>query len=172
MKRLISTVVAGVIAWTGCIPDRVYAASVMLHIPQSYATVRAGESVYFEIEFLYPENRRRQDVTITYAIQREGEVIAQADFLKAIETQASFMDSVPVPDTASAGTYSMHVRIVDDTGAVVAKDVSTTFVVTRGHDAPRTYFLVLLSAVVVVGVSVLLEVRGLRRAIERTGIRP
>ena len=69
----------------------VSALSVVVHVPEKYVSVVAGERFYFEVEVKYPENPSRKDLSLEYKIlTRDGDVIAQSKVLKAIETQASF----------------------------------------------------------------------------------
>ncbi len=70
------------------------ALSVIVHVPEKYTDVVAGERFYFEIEVKYPENPSRKDLRLNYEILKDNEIIAQAKVLKAIETQASFMDFI------------------------------------------------------------------------------
>src|SRR3989339_157453 len=71
----------------------VSALSVAVHVPEKYTDVVAGERFYFEIEVKYPENPKRKDLKLNYEIiDSDGKLIAQSKVLKAVETQASFID--------------------------------------------------------------------------------
>jgi len=78
----------------------VSALSLVVHVPEKYTDVHAGERVYFEIEVKYPENPTRKDLRLNYDILKDNAIISQAQVLKAIETQASFIDFIVIPEGA------------------------------------------------------------------------
>ena len=91
----------------------VSALSIVVHVPEKYTDVIAGERFYFEIEVKYPENPSRKDLRLNYEIMKDGEVIAQSKVLKAVETQASFMDFIVIPESAEKGMHIIKVKIAD-----------------------------------------------------------
>lgn len=144
---------------TSVAPLPASAASVSVDIPESYTSVKAGERIYFQIEFLYPENPRRRDFRISYTVSQDANVLASASFLKAVETQASFTDYAVLPDTAQPGQYVVTITIMDDTGATVASGVSASFDVTSDFDWARLHFYVLLAAIIIMGLFIMVEIR-------------
>lgn len=141
----------------------VEALAIDLHIPERYTDVVAGERVYFEVEVRFPENPIRQDLRIFYTIRdAAGEVVAQAQFLKAIETQASFIDYIVLPANAKPGFYVVTATIRDY--AVLEEEVSASFHVVAGEaEQLRLYFFVLLGVVVFVGMLTVLNLILLKR---------
>ena len=118
--------ILGLIFLTGS----VFALSFSVEVPKEYAKVAPGEKVYFEIRVLYPENTERKDLILEYTIlDKEGDVIARSDTLRAIETQLSLLDSVIVPDYVDVGGYSVNVRIRDSEG--LNEQASASFNVLR-----------------------------------------
>ena len=127
-----------------------YALSIAVHVPEKYTEVYAGERFYFEIEIRYPENPIRKDLRLKYEISKDDEVIAQLKLLKAIETQASFMDFIVIPESAEKGLHTIKVNISDDEN--LNEEVSASFhVINPGSEQIRVYFFLLLGAVILVG---------------------
>lgn len=151
----------------GIVPFPTHAASVMVDIPEHYQTVKAGDRVYFQIEFLYPENTRRRDFRFSYAVRTNSEDVVTSEFLKAVETQASFVDYAIVPENTSAGLHTVSLRITDDTGKEIATDVSASFMVLPHFDWAMAHFYMLLAAILVVGGSLSLQLRSIKTSIAR-----
>ena len=136
--------------------SNVSALSVSVHVPEKYTEVVAGERFYFEIEVKYPENPKRKDLRLDYEIlDSKGEVIAHTKALKAVETQASFIDFIVIPEGAEKGLYDININIKDYEG--LDKEVSATFnIKSSGVDRVMIYFLVILGTVILVGILVVI----------------
>jgi hypothetical protein len=134
----------------------VSALSVVVHVPEKYTDVRPGERFYFEIEVKYPENFIRKDLRLEYEILKDNELIAQAKVLKAIETQASFIDFIIIPEGAQAGLYSINVKIKDYED--LSEEVSASFHVQRAIDQIKIYFLIILGLVLIIGILVIIDI--------------
>jgi hypothetical protein len=138
------------------------ALSLVVHIPEKYTNVETGERFYFEIEIMYPENPLRQDLRLTYQIQKEGEAIAQSKVLKAVETQASFIDFIIIPENAESGLYVINVKIEDYQNLV--EEVSASFHIIDGKSNQiRMYFFVLLGVTLFVGFLIMFEIYRLKK---------
>ncbi|HVU06714.1 MAG TPA: hypothetical protein VHE10_02935 [Candidatus Paceibacterota bacterium] len=144
--------------------DKARAASVTVYVPEKYASVHAGERLYFQIEALFPENDMRRDFQISYRVLEDGKPIADAEFVKAIETQASFVDFVIVPEKAKAGRHAIEVRVSN--AQVTDAKASASFDVESDFNWLVFYAGVLLAAVAAVGVSLSLEIQSLRKSVE------
>lgn len=141
----------------------VRALGIIVHVPEKYTDVVAGERFYFEIEVKYPENPYRKDLRITYEIKKGNEIIAQSKVLKAVETQASFMDFIVIPESAKGGMHVINVKIADYEG--LDEEVSASFQVVGGKSAEiKRYFLIILGAVGVVGFLVLAQLMTRKRS--------
>lgn len=137
-------------------PVSALALSIAIHVPEKYTDVEAGERFYFEMEIKYPENPIRRDLILQYEIKKDGEIIAQSKFLKAIETQASFMDFIVIPESTDKGLYIINVTIRDYEG--LEEEVSASFQVTGGRRAQlRIYFLIFLSAFSFVALLIMIQ---------------
>jgi len=137
--------------------SQVFALSAIVHVPEKYTDVLAGERFYFEIEIKYPENTSRKDLRLEYDITKDGEIISQSKFLKAIETQASFMDYVVIPSSAEKGLYKIIVKITDYQD--LNEETSASFNVKSKDNSIFYYFLVLLGAIIVFGIFVMAEIK-------------
>jgi hypothetical protein len=140
----------------------VSALSAVVHVPEKYTDVVAGERFYFELEIRYPENLTRKDLRLEYNITKNGELISQSKILKAIETQASFMDYVVIPQNAEQGLYQIEVKISDY--ADLKEEVSASFKVTAGIlNEIRIYFFIIIGVMVFVAMLVALNVYFIQR---------
>lgn len=143
-----------------------HALNIAVRIGDQYTEVIGGDRLYFEVEIKYPENPRRKDLRIEYEIRENDEVVASEQVLRAVETQASFLDYIVVPESANGGIHELKVIIEDY--EVLHEEVSATFQVLKGHDQVRTYFFILLGAILLVGVLVMIQIAYLSR--RRQGI--
>ena len=130
--------------------------SLAVHIPEKYTEVSAGERFYFEIEVKYPENPERKDLRLNYEILTlDGEIIAQSKVLKAIETQASFMDFIVMPESAKKGMHTIRVAVSDYED--LSEEVEASFYITAGTDEQiKFYFFLLLGVVVLLAILVVI----------------
>lgn len=133
--------------------------SLVVHVPEKYTDVSAGERFYFEIEIKYPENPKRKDLRLEYEIvDQDGNMISQAKALKAVETQASFIDFLVIPESTKTGIYFINVKVKDY--ELLSEEISATFhVVGKQTDQIKIYFITILGVVVLVGVLVVVKVR-------------
>lgn len=140
----------------------VSALSIVTHVPEKYTDVHAGERLYFEIEVKYPENPTRKDLRLEYEIKKDDEIIAQSKVLKAIETQASFMDFIVIPESAEKGMHIIKVKITDYED--LSEEVSASFhVIGKKEDQMKMYSFIIISVVVIVGLLIMVEVYVIRK---------
>ena len=140
---------------------KAFALSAQVHIPEKYTDVLAGERLYFELEIKYPENRTRKDLRLEYEILEKGEVIAASKFLKAVETQASFMDYVVIPESAEQGLHEIKVKISDYEN--LSAEISASFKVTRKDNEIKIYFFIIIGLIVVFGGLISWEIGRLKK---------
>lgn len=135
----------------------VFSISLTVNVPEKYSEISAGEKFYFELDIKYPENVGRKDLRIEYrVVDQEGNLVAQSKVLKAVETQASFIDSISTPKSLSNGVYILNVRILDYQD--LNEEISTSFhVVTLESDKILTYFYILLIVILFVALLVLYD---------------
>ena len=136
----------------------VSALSLVVHVPEKYTDVVAGERFYFEIEIKYPENPKRKDLRLEYEILTEdGELVSQSKALKAIETQSSFIDFIVIPESTSGGLHIINVKVKDYES--LSEEVSSSFHVKgKGVDQVLIYLMIIFWAIILVGVLVILDI--------------
>ena len=126
-----------------------FAMTATVNIPEKYSEVSAGETVYFETNVKWPENTERKDLRIEYSVQnQEGHEIAYLKVLKAIETQASFMDSINIPKSTLPGTYYLFIKISDYED--LSQDIGVSFKV--GVNSEKKIFSFLWLIVGILGI--------------------
>lgn len=147
--------------WLIRVPE-IKALSVSTQIPEKYAEIQAGERIYFEIDIKYPENPIRKDLRLNYEVTKDQEIMAQSQVLKAVETQASFLDSIVIPENSKTGLYNLKVKISDDQG--LNEEVSSSFQVIGSKDQEfKTYFLILAGVLSLVTILVIMNIVAFRR---------
>ncbi len=132
--------------------------SVSVHVPEKYTSVVAGERFYFEIDIRYPENPARKDLRLEYEILTEnGDMISQSKALKAVETQASFIDFIIIPEIAENGLHIINVKVKDY--ETLSEEVGSSFHVrSSGIEDLKLYFLLIFGAIIFVGILVALSI--------------
>ncbi len=142
-------------------PHFAYALNIAARISDQSTEIIGGDRLYFEVEIKYPENPRRKDLRIEYQLLEDEEVIASEKVLRAVETQASFLDYIVVPQSTKSGVKKLNVIITDYED--LHKEVSATFKVLKGRNQTETYFFILLGAILLVAVLVIIQIRATKR---------
>ena len=143
------------------LPIPALALSISVHVPEKYTDVQAGARIYFEINIKYPENLSRKDLRLNYEITKDDEIIAQAKFLKAVETQASFIDFIVIPESAKKGLHVIKVGISDYED--LDEEIEASFHVIKRGDTLKLYFFILLGAILFVGLLATIQIMLIRR---------
>jgi len=140
----------------------VSALDLSVEILEKYHNTKAGEAIYFQVEIQEPETVGRHDVSLEYKIKKDNKVLVSSKELKAIETQASFIVSLNIPDYADSGAYFLSVT-VDET-----EIIETSFNV-RGSEEERSqfYFMIIFSSMTVFGGLVWFEIHKIRSIFEK-----
>lgn len=160
--KKISLVILGIIFLVFLNVESASALSLTVRVPEKYTDVEAGERFYFELEIKYPENPIRKDLRLEYEIKREGEVIAQSKVLKAVETQASFMDFIVIPGNTEGGMHNINVVVSDYED--LKEEVSASFHVVKGANQQlQIYFFILLGVIIFVGFLVIISIFLIKR---------
>jgi len=161
MKTYVYIVSFILIAFFASIPSRVHALNIAARIGDQHTEVIGGDRLYFEVEIKFPENPKRKDFRIEYQIVDGEKVLASEKVLRAVETQASFLDYIVVPKSANKGMKTLRVIIEDY--ETLHEEVSASFTIIKGKDQVQTYFFILLGAVVLVGFLVVVQILSINR---------
>lgn len=139
------------------------AIEVSVKISERYYEVQAGEDIYFQIELKDKEAIGRHDVSLEYEVKYKDEVIAFSKELKAIETQASFVEFIKIPESAEDGIYSLVVTINYEDSAA-----ASFYVKSVAEEQIEIYFVMLAVIILVVGSLIWLEIHKTRKEVEHT----
>ena len=124
------------------------ALTLTVDVPDKYSKITAGERFFFTLAVKYPENPSRIDLRLTYEIRNtQGELVAQAKVLKAIQTQASFIDSIVLPKDLRGGLHTIDI-LVNDYGNMDEKVGSSFTVIAKGTDRITVYFLITIGSII------------------------
>jgi len=131
--------------------------TIVINIPEKYSEVYTGDKVYFETEVKWPENTQRKDLRIEYTIKdKEGNTISYLKVLKAIETQASFMDSISIPESTKPGTYTIFLSVKDYDK--LNQEVAASFnIVNKPADLYKLYFFVAFGVICLMAILMVIE---------------
>ena len=156
MKRGINVLLIGLFVLVLSV-NMALAMTATINIPEKYSQVSAGEKVYFETEIKWPENIGRKDLRIEYSIKdNSGQEVAYLKVLKAIETQASFMDSISIPESTNAGTYKIFLIISDY--QELNQEVAASFKIAgKSGNLFNFYLSIILGIVGLIAVVVVIE---------------
>ena len=165
MKNVLSHIPLGVfvltaIAFSG-FPLSAHALSLSAYISDQSTEVAPGDRLYFDVEIKYPENPQRADLRLTYEIFEDGKSVTNEKVLRAVETQASFLDYIVVPKNAKGGSHDLKVTVEDYSN--LHQEVSASFKMLKGIDQVTIYFFILLGAVLLVGILVFIQIKMERR---------
>ena len=135
----------------------VSAISIITHIPEKYQEVYPGERLYFEIEVKYPENPTRVDLRLNYIIEKDGQTVAQSKALKAVETQASFMDFLILPEDAEVSLHDLRIEVRDY--GDLDEEVATSFKLSKkGLDRIAIYFFIVVGIFGILGILIMIDI--------------
>lgn len=147
--------ILGLIVAVFVLNKSVLALNLVIHIPEKYLEVTAGDRITFELEVKYPENPSRKDLRLTYQIKKGDEIVSESKVLKAIETQSSFMDYMVIPESLDVGTYTIANKVQDYQN--LNEEVSADFRVVKGKADLMKYIYILGVAIGIVDVLVIIE---------------
>jgi hypothetical protein len=155
-----------VVLFVGLFPlsKKAAAMSIVLSIPEKYGEVQVGEKLYFQTEVKWPENVGRKDLRVEYSVRDQNDKeVAYLKVLKAIETQASFMDSIAISESTPPGTYRIYAKFSDY--GDLSQEVTASFTVARGDVASSTYIYIIIG---LIGIIVLVVINTIYLLVKRS----
>jgi len=134
-----------------------------VEVPEKYQRVQAGEMLQFEVTLKNIQKAGRQDIQLDYYIKKNEITIVHRRELKAVETQASFLSSIKVPEETLPGIYNIEVEINEEKSSL-----ATFYVKSSDIRQIRTYLIILVIAIIIVGTLISWELhrlvkKGLKR---------
>jgi len=127
-------------------------------VPEKYQRVQAGEMLQFQISLKNIQKAGRHDIQLDYYIKKNEITITHRRELKAVETQASFLASIKVPEETLPGIYNIMVQINEEEDAL-----ATFYVKSSDIGQIRTYLIILIIAILVVGIMITWQLRKLAK---------
>ena len=131
-------------------------------VPEKYQRVQAGEMLQFQTSLKNIQKAGRHDIQLDYYVKKNEIVITHRRELKAVETQASFLASIKVPEETLPGIYEIEVEINERESAIATFYVKSNEVVQI-----RTYLIILIVAILVVGALIFWELHRLVNKVKR-----
>jgi len=119
---------------------------VSVFVPEKYQRVQAGEMLQFQTSLKNIQKSGRHDIQLDYYIKKNEITITHNRELKAVETQASFLSSIKVPEETLPGIYNIEVQINEEESSL-----ATFYVKSSDVGQIRLYLIILIIAIVLVG---------------------
>jgi len=142
MKKIIFSVFIAILL----ISQFISAFELSVTIPDKYQEIQAGETLQFQIAIKNIEKAGRHDIQLDYQLKKGSIILNSRRELKAVETQASFLSSIKVPEETPAGIYTIGVIVNEK------EEVSANFNVKSSEMAQiKIYLIILIIAIVVIG---------------------
>ncbi len=132
-------------------------------VPEKYQRVQAGEMLQFEVKLKNIQKTGRHDIQLDYYIKKNDIIITHRRELKAVETQASFLSSIKVPEETLPGIYNIEVEINEKESSL-----ATFYVKSSDIGQIRTYLIILIITIIIIGALISWELhrlvkKGLKR---------
>lgn len=142
-----------------------------IEIPSRYSSVDSGEQIYFTTRLMNLAQIGRRDVTLTYEIVDSSEkILVSKSETVAVETQASFVNNLIIPEGTLAGDYTLRVTLSEN-GSTSSTEHS--FKVSQIETEEKDYSLIVVVGAIIILVIIallsrpLLEKIRIRRKIRR-----
>ena len=126
-----------------------------VEVPTSYDSIEVGKSILFTAKVMNLANQNRVDVTLKYYLLDSGKnIIATKSETVAVETSASFVRELKIPETAKAGTYTLYTQIIYNDNKEAEGE--NTFRVTRTGDKKIIYTTIIALIVGILVIALLI----------------
>jgi len=133
-----------------------------IDLPSTYKSVSPGADIWFTLNILNLANTDRVDVTLKYDLVDEyNNVLVTKSKTVAVETQASFVADLKVPENAKLGNYYLKVNMNSPQGEINA---STSLKVVTSKSSLTIYYII--GAIVLLCLIIILMIRS-RSLIEK-----
>jgi len=98
----------------------------------------------------------RKDLRIEYSVKnKDGKEVAYLKVLKAIETQASFMDAISIPESVPPGMYKISAKFSDYGN--LSEEVAASFRVSKNTNSIYNYLIAIIGILGIIAVFVVIE---------------
>lgn len=144
--KMIEAPISGKVISGEVISEELQGLELDIFVPEKYQRVQAGETLQFQISITNIQEAGRHDIQLDYYIKKNEIMIMHRRELKAVETQASFFSSIPVPDDTLPGIYNIEVEINEEKNAI-----ATFYVKSSDLGQIRIYLIILIMSIIVIG---------------------
>nr|MCK4929767.1 hypothetical protein [Nanoarchaeota archaeon] len=109
--------------------------NIEIELPETYKEIPAGEELWFTIKVINLANQDRMDITLKYDILNLNKyAVTSKSETVAVETQASFVGNIEIPDNLGNGLYSLRVTLVPVASSFKESQAETSFkIVTKAE---------------------------------------
>jgi len=140
-----------------------------VHIADAHKGMQAGEDLLFTTKILNLAGQQRMDITLNYNIldSQKNTLTSKSETL-AIETQASFVGNIKIPENTPEGDYELDVQLIvnnkeeakgKDSFEIIKKESKTPIKIT-------ITLLIIASLIILIFITLIL-----RRLIEKLKIK-
>jgi hypothetical protein len=131
-----------------------------VQIAQTHKNIQAGEELWFTTKILNLAGTQRMDISLKYEILNSGgEIISSKTETVAIETQASFVGNLKVPENAMPGSYSLQVILIANSQEEASGKDSFTVIEDSEKTSKITIAIIILAGMVIIILAVYLSVK-------------
>jgi hypothetical protein len=97
-----------------------YYINLEVEIPTDQQDVLENTELWFTTKILVFNNEERRDIQLTYIVldEKRREITKKTETV-AIETQASFVGSVLIPEGTKESSYTLQIQVIDPSGELI-----------------------------------------------------
>ena len=126
---------------------------ISLEISQRFKAVSAGDDIAFAVTIFNLGSPGRVDVKIIYLLKDlENNVISESSELVAVETRASFLKNVHVPEYLKPGKYVLSAEVHYDGTVGMSSD---TFAVVKKPEVRNTFLILVIVLCIILFIALL-----------------
>jgi hypothetical protein len=117
-------------------------------IPETYESVNSGKTLLFTSKVLNLANNQRIDVTLKFdVLDSNKNLIATKSETVAIETQASFVREIKIPENTLPGKYTLHTELIYQDKKEAEADNS--FSIINPNNKKTNYWLIFIVGAII-----------------------
>lgn len=119
-------------------------------IEPEYSIVSAGDRMIIQINLIQLGDQRRKDVTLSLSlIDNQGKAIYKSTETIALETRASLVSKLNVPENANNGIYNIDVKILDVKGENLIAQASKEIIIEKTKITRTEIYLIGIYLIVI-----------------------
>ena len=154
-KPLLFLVILGVLIFSALALEPLF--DVVVHIPQQYRSISAGEELLASVELVNVGSEGRVDVYLDYWISDSNNLlIFKKRETVAVETQANFVRTFQIPDDLSPGIYVLHAKMTYFDGKEAESSHSFEIIEKKNFKDAQGYVLPILTVIILLGLILLM----------------